>query len=78
MTVITTRIRVADDGTISGRVSQNVPAGEHEAWITIREPAPRRTPVKPFSLDDLPTIDLGPWPDGMTLRREEIYGEDGR
>lgn len=27
---------------------------------------------------DFPVDDLGPWPDGLSLRREDIYGDDGR
>lgn len=27
---------------------------------------------------DFPMIDVGPWPDGMSLRREDIYADDGR
>ncbi|WP_207787570.1 DUF2281 domain-containing protein [Candidatus Thiosymbion oneisti] len=27
---------------------------------------------------DFPVDDLGPWPDGMSLRREDLYGDDGR
>ena len=27
---------------------------------------------------DFPVDDLGPWPEGLSLRREDIYGEDGR
>ena len=27
---------------------------------------------------DFPVDDLGPWPDGLSLRREEMYGDDGR
>jgi len=30
------------------------------------------------SLDDFPVDNLGPWPEGLTLRREEIYGDDER
>lgn len=25
-----------------------------------------------------PVDDLGPWPDGLSLRREDMYGDDGR
>jgi hypothetical protein len=28
--------------------------------------------------NELPIHDLGPWPEGLSLRREDIYGEDGR
>lgn len=31
-----------------------------------------------FDPSDLPTHDMGPWPEGLSLRREHIYGEDGR
>lgn len=27
---------------------------------------------------DFPVDDLGPWPDGLSLRREDMYGYDGR
>jgi len=29
-------------------------------------------------LDGFPVIDAGPWPEGLSLRREDIYGDDGR
>ena len=35
-------------------------------------------PTKRPSLDDFPVDDLGPWPEGLTLRREEMYGDQGR
>ena len=31
-----------------------------------------------FDPSDLPAHDLGPWPEGLSLRREDVYGEDGR
>ena len=27
---------------------------------------------------DFPTDDLGPWPEDLSLRREDMYGDDGR
>ncbi len=27
---------------------------------------------------DFPVDDLGPWPEGLSLRRENMYGDDGR
>jgi hypothetical protein len=27
---------------------------------------------------DFPADDLGPWPEGLSLRREDRYGDDGR
>jgi hypothetical protein len=37
MMAITARITVASDGTISGRAPGQVPAGEHEASITVAD-----------------------------------------
>lgn len=27
---------------------------------------------------DFPVDDLGPWPEGLSLRREDMYGDSGR
>ncbi len=37
----------------------------------------RKTTTNKQSLD-FPVDDLGPWPDGLSLRREDMYGDDGR
>ncbi len=78
MTVITTRIQVAEDGTISGRApAGQVPPGEHVAVITVCAAAPLRRPGKPFTMENFPIHD-GPWDDSISLRREDMYGDDGR
>lgn len=69
MTVINTRITVAPDGTVS--TATPLPAGEYEVAITAAAPKPRR------SVLDLPVHD-GPWDDSISLRREDMYGDDGR
>ena len=73
MLQIRARIRVGIDHSISGIAPADIPPGEHEVTIVLSEPGPDRVP-----LDDLPSHDLGPWPEGLRLRREDIYGEDGR
>jgi hypothetical protein len=78
MQEVRTRIRVAADHTITGTAPPDVPPGEHEITITVSPGLIRREPEKPFNVDDLPTVDLGPWPEGLSLRREDIYGDDGR
>ncbi len=70
MTVITTRITVAPDGTIS--VATPLPAGEYKAEVTVA-PAPKLR----RSVLDLPVHD-GLWNDSISLRREDMYGDDGR
>lgn len=75
MTVINTRIIVGPDGAIS--TATPLAAGEYLARIEIPEqPAPH--PTLPTDMDDLPRLDLGPWPEGLSLRREDMYGDDGR
>ena len=75
MTVVTTRIRVAPDGAIS--TATPLAVGEYIARIEIPEPPISQSPTRP-DVDDLPTLDLGPWPEGLSLRREDLYGDDGR
>lgn len=69
MTVITTRLTVAPDGTISAATP--LPAGEHAASVTVADPPKRRRSVL-----DLP-VHSGPWDDRMSLRREDLYGDHG-
>ena len=35
-------------------------------------------PIIKDDLSDFPVDDLGPWPDNLTLRREDMYGDDER
>ena len=78
MTEIRTRVLVGPDHRISGTAPPAVPPGEHEVTITVPPPPVRQSPVEPFDVDSLPTRDLGPWPEGLSLRREDMYDEDGR
>ena len=71
MTIVTTRILVGADHKITGTVPDDVPPGEHDAVITVSRRPPRRKATRPFDVDALPTIDLGPWPEGLTLSRED-------
>lgn len=72
MTVITTRIIVSPDGAISTAIP--LPAGEYEAAITV---AGSSLPGKPFTMNGFPVHDMG-WDDSISLRREDMYGDDGR
>lgn len=36
-------------------------------------------PKQPHSiLDNIPVVDIGPWPENLPLRREDMYGDDER
>jgi hypothetical protein len=50
-----------------------VPPGEHAAIIKVANaPTGRRKSWR------LPVDNCGPWPEGLSLRREDLYDEDGR
>ncbi len=38
----------------------------------------RKTSVTDKVSLDFPTINVGQWPDNLSLRRENMYGDDGR
>jgi hypothetical protein len=78
MIEIRTRVMVGPDRHISGTAPTGVPPGEHEVIITAAPVAIRRHPSENFDVGTLPDHDLGSWPDGLSLRREDIYDEQGR
>jgi hypothetical protein len=67
------RLKVHEDGRIESLAGGPLPPGEHEAVIVIQEPPQD----KPFSMENFP-VDRGPWDDTQSLRREDLYGDDGR
>ena len=78
MTEIRAKILVGPDHRISGTAPDEIPPGEHEVVIAVPPIPPGHKAKKPFKVEDLPSHDLGPWPEGLSLRREDIYGDDGR
>ena len=41
-------------------------------------PSVEREATEAFHLDDFPVDDVGPWPEGLSLHRADLYGDDGR
>ena len=78
MITIEAKVIVAEDGKIAleeVNAPPQVKPGEHEAIIVIDGQvvgAKQRMPIT-FSAHD-----IGSWPDNLSLRREDIYGDDGR
>lgn len=54
------------------------PPSEHEVTIIVPDRSAKEPFARPLEPSDLPTHDLGPWPQGLSLRREDMYGDDGR
>jgi len=74
MTDIRTRIRVGSDHRISGTAPAAVPPGEHEVTITVV--GSQRVEKRP-RVADLPSHDT-PWDGSVSLRRQDMYGNNGR
>ena len=75
MNTIRMRIQVTADHTISGVAPPELPAGEHEVLVSAG-PVPT-PPSKRFRIAEFP-VDHGQWDDSISLRREDMYGGDGR
>ena len=74
MKTIETAAVIGEDRVLRVRLPQDVMPGRHQIAVIIDEPA---APVVKM-LGDFPTIDVGPWPAELSLRREDMYGDDGR
>ncbi|HSS78560.1 MAG TPA: hypothetical protein VLV54_17675 [Thermoanaerobaculia bacterium] len=80
MRAIETDVIVTPDGRI--RIDLKLPTdmqpGRHRAVVVLDEwPATAAHQVQ-RSLADFPVHDLGPWPEKLSLRRADLYGEDER
>jgi len=75
MRTIETTAVVTRDGQLTITLPSDVTPGKHQVVIIIEE----QVSVK----DDRPLLDLavrdyGPWPENLSLRREDMYDEWGR
>ena len=72
MRTIETIVTVDEHGMATLRMPPDVTPGDHKVVVVIDEATRRR------ALPGLSSHDVGPWPEGFTASREEIYGDDGR
>jgi hypothetical protein len=68
--------QVERDGRLTVQLPSDIPPGEHQIVLVIDERP--ITPSESCALDDFPVDDYGPWPEGLSLRREDMYGKWGR
>ena len=79
MKTIETTASVTPDGTLTARVPPEVPPGEHRVVVVIDEqPSASISGREECPPLDFPVRDYGPWPEGLSLRREDMYGNGGR
>lgn len=75
MRILQTDATVSVEGTITVPVSPEIePGSKVGVFLVVREHL-NDVPVEPL---DLPSHDLGIWPDGLSMRREDLYAENGR
>lgn len=79
MKTIETIPTVTADGKITLLLPPDIPPGEHQVVVIIDE--------KPLQLEilkekppllDFPVIHVDSWSENLSLRREDMYGDDGR
>ncbi len=75
MRAIETIGTVTADGTLTVQAPAGVAPGKHRVVVVIEE-APG--PEWERSAFDFPVHDSGPWPEGLSLHREDMYDDWGR
>lgn len=76
MRVLTASAVVDTDRKLTLAVPGDVPIGIHQVVVVFDTP----NGTRPAAANDwlLPNHNTGPWPAGFEVRREVIYGDDGR
>ncbi len=69
MKTIETVAKVDNNGILTAQVPPEIPPGEHKVVLVmeISQPEKKRPPL------DFPVHSVGPWPEGLSLRREDFY-----
>lgn len=75
MKTITATAIVTPDGKITLQLPPDIPPGAHQVVLVIDEQPMKKEKRPPL---DFPTISVGSWPADLSLRREDMYGDDGR
>jgi hypothetical protein len=80
MRAIETEMSVAADGkaVIELQVPSTVTAGKHRAVVVLDERQADDDRLATRLPVELPVHDFGPWPAGLSLQREHLYGDQGR
>lgn len=79
MKTIETKATVKADGTLTVQLT-DIPPGEYQLVLVIGEPA---TTPKPITVETNMSLkfqlfDVGTWPENLSLRREDMYDDNGR
>jgi hypothetical protein len=75
MKTIEATATVTLDHTLTVRVPVDLEPGKHRVVVIVDE---RPVQEPPAAALDLPTLKVGPWPENLSLRREDLYDDWGR
>jgi hypothetical protein len=76
MATVLVPLHVDDEGRVTGQAPATVPPGDYTAPLEVPGGARDRRDIAGEL--DWPVHDCGPWPENLSLRREELYGDEGR
>ncbi|HYP21670.1 MAG TPA: hypothetical protein VEY08_16495 [Chloroflexia bacterium] len=76
MRVIEAELKVTEAGKGMVTLPPDIEPGEYRVTISIQdEPATAKQTRRPLVI---PVIEVDKWPENISLRREDMYGDDGR
>ncbi|NEU75916.1 hypothetical protein PI95_025990 [Hassallia byssoidea VB512170] len=79
MKAIQTTATVTSDGKITLQLPPDIPPGEHQVVVIIDEKLSEKEVIKEKRPPlDFPVIHVDSFPENLSLRREDMYGDDGR
>ncbi|MGI2904827.1 hypothetical protein [Tolypothrix sp. VBCCA 56010] len=79
MKAIQTIATVTSDGKITLQLPPDIPPGEHQVVVIIDEKLSEKEVIKEKRPPlDFPVIHVDSWSENLSLRREDMYGDDGR
>ena len=76
MTTIETTVDIGPNRHLAIQLPDVVAPGRHRIVLQIEDGQglPNQSDIATL----LPKWDAGPWPENLSLRREDMYGDDGR
>jgi len=76
MRTIETTATITAEGTLTVQVPPDIPPGPHHIVVWIDDDHPALPDAR--QRHDVPVLHVGAWPADLSLRREDMYDDDGR
>ena len=76
MRVIEAELKVTEAGKGLVTLPPDIEPGEHKVTITMEDKP--QTPTQTHKPIEFLVLHVDEWPEGLSLRREDMYGDDGR